>query len=52
MSLLETLVLGSYLYTTSVFVWLFRRGNKRWKRLLDNHFAHIEERLKKLEERN
>lgn len=45
MSLLETLALGSYLYTTAVFVFLFR--------LIRNHWSHrvrtLEDRVSELE---
>jgi DNA-directed RNA polymerase specialized sigma24 family protein len=40
--LLETLVLGSYVWSTSVAAWLYRK-------ITNNHIKHLEERVKHLE---
>jgi hypothetical protein len=45
MGLIETLVLGGYLYTTAAFVWLERKIAT----LHSNHIKHIHERLDELE---
>ncbi len=45
MGIIETLVVGGYLYTTAAFAWLFRRTDK----LESNHLVHLEERVAKLE---
>lgn len=45
MGILETLVVGGYLYTTAAFGWLFKRTDK----LENNHIVHLEERVAKLE---
>lgn len=47
MGLIETLVLGGYLYTTAAFAWLFRRVEK----YAHNHMAHLEARITALEKR-
>ena len=40
MGLLETLVIGGYVYTTGVFIWL----NKKLDRMATNHLQHLVQR--------
>lgn len=37
MGLLETLVVGAYVYSTGIFIWFERRIN----RLVTNHLRHL-----------
>jgi hypothetical protein len=46
MGLVETLVIGSYLYTTAFGGWLFRQVSK----LQSNHLQHLEDRVLSLEQ--
>lgn len=46
MGFLETLVIGSYLYTTATFLYFRRKIDV----ILSNHLKAIETRLDKLEE--
>lgn len=45
MGLLETLVLGSYLWATGLAGWLWRQI----RRLERNHYAHLDKRLQRVE---
>ena len=47
MGLLETLVLGSYVYTTSIVAWL----NKKIDRAVSNHIKSLEARVTELEKK-
>lgn len=47
MGLVETLVLGSYVFTA----WVYRSLKSKFDNLLGNHIKHIEERLDKLEQK-
>lgn len=41
MGLFESILLGSYMYTTAVFVWFQRK----YEQLYHNHLAHTEQAL-------
>lgn len=45
MGLLETLILGSYVWTTTLGGFLYRK-------ITGNHIKHLEERVEKLEKRS
>lgn len=45
MGLLESLVIGSYLYTTAFGAFLY-------KLITGNHLKHLEKRIKRLEDRD
>jgi hypothetical protein len=45
MDLLHTIVLGSYVYTTGVFLWFQRK----YEMLAKNHLRHLEDRVRVLE---
>lgn len=47
MGLLETIMIGSYMYTTGVFLWFQRK----YERLRDNHLKHTEVALNEVRER-
>ncbi len=51
MNLLETLVLGSYVWTFVVGLTLWKLIERRFTTLAENHFRHIEEELKRLKPR-
>ena len=44
MTFLETLILGSYLYTTAVFVWFTKWERQR----VTNHLAHLTVQMKEV----
>ena len=45
MNFIETLLIGSYLYTSAIFGFLWRLIEKRHAALLSNHLKHTEEAL-------
>lgn len=51
MGLLETLVVGAYLYATAFGGFLYRLIDRLRRELLLNHVAHLEHRLRRLEAR-
>ena len=45
MTILETLILGSYLFTVGVYKYLSAKIDK----FINNHLKHVDERLARLE---
>lgn len=50
MGLLETLIVGAYVWATTLPVVLFGFVWRRVERIQQNHIAHLEARVKELED--